>query len=281
MKKIVAGLVLSCCFAPLLSLRAQTPDYEIFALQFGHRNHKVAIPSTAVGSTSGDSVNVVFMFWLLKGANGKVILVDAGFHEDAVINPAMITYTRPDHVLEQINIRPGDVTDIILTHPHWDHIGGIDLYPDAKVWMQKKDYEYFVGAAWQENGNKMGFNTIDVPKIVDRNLKGRLMLVEGDNIEIMPGIRVCTGSRHTFESQFVVVGSGSRAIIIASDNAWYYHNLSTLMPIPITHDAKAYSRNLKRMKKMVKDPDLIIPGHDPLVFTKFPHVTNDVVQIKK
>lgn len=221
------------------------------------------------------------MYWLLKGDNGKNILVDAGFTDDADINPVYITYTRPDKMLEKINIKPGDITDIIITHPHLDHIGGIDLYPGAMVWMQKDDYDYFVGSAWQTGGNKNGFNKNDVQKIVQRNLDNRLSLVEGDNLEILPGIKVFTGSKHTYESQYVSVGSGADKIIIASDNAWFYHNLISLLPIPITLDSRAYVKNLKKMKTMVDIIDFIIPGNDPLVFSKFQTVAEDVVKIKR
>lgn len=257
----------------------QNYNYEIYALKFGERTNKTPVSDVAVGATGNDSLNVCFMYWLLNG-NGKIILVDAGFTDDMKINPKFITWNSPDKMLEKINIKPADITDVIITHPHWDHIGGIDLYPDAQVWMQKDDYDYFVGAAWQEGGNKNGFNEKDVLKIVQRNLNNKLTLVKGDDIEIIPGIKVFTGSKHTCESQYVLVSSGDDKVIIASDNAWFYYNLISLLPIPITHDAKAYAENLKRMKTMVKNMDLIIPGHDPLVFSKFTTVASDVVKIK-
>jgi len=221
------------------------------------------------------------MYWLLKGNNGKIILVDAGFSGDSEINPKFITYSRPDRMLEKINIKPEDITDIIITHPHWDHIGGIDLFPGAMVWMQKDDYDYFVGTAWQKDGNRNGFNEKDVLKIVQRNLEKKLTLVKGDDIEILPGIKVFIGSKHTYESQYVLVGTGSDKVIIASDNTWFYYNLTHLFPIPVTLDSKAYTKNLKRMKSMVTNVDRIIPGHDPLVFSKFPSVAVDVVKIKE
>lgn len=258
---------------------SQDNNYEIYALKFGERTNKIPVSDAAVGAISNDSLHVCFMYWLLKG-NGKIILVDAGFSDDMEINPKFISYNRPDKMLEKINIKPADVTDIILTHPHWDHIGGIDLYPGAHVWMQKNDYDYFVGEAWQADNNKNGFNEKDVLKIVQRNIDKKLTLIKGDDIEIMPGIRVFIGSKHTFESQYVVVGTGPDKVIIASDNAWFYYNLTSLLPIPVTLDSKAYSENLKRMKTMVKNIDLIIPGHDPLVFSKFPVVAPDVAKIK-
>ena len=259
----------------------QDNTYEIYALKFGERTNKIPVTDVAVGSPRTDSVQACFMFWLLKGNNGRTILIDPGFTDDADNNPAAITYVRPDMMLDKIKVKPEEITDIIITHPHWDHIGGMDLYPNATVWMQKDDYDYFVGAAWQKDGNNGGFNKKDVAKVVSRNLEGKLVLVKGDDLEIIPGIRVFIGSKHTFESQYVLAETEDRQVIIASDNSWFYYNLESGLPIPICMDQKAYAANLKRMRKMVKDVDFILPGHDPLVFTRFPKVADDVVRIKK
>jgi phosphoribosyl 1,2-cyclic phosphodiesterase len=56
---------------------------------------------------------------------------------------------RPDSALAKVALKPEDITDIILTHPRWDHIDGITLFPNAHIWMQKDDYGYFAGAALQ------------------------------------------------------------------------------------------------------------------------------------
>lgn len=275
--------LLSVLLSLFISLTAfcQTNSYEIYALKFATLNFKMPISFSAVGSTSTDSTGICYMVYLLKGNNGRTILVDAGFTETpAMYNMQAFTYIQPDSVLKLININPTDITDLIITHPHWDHIGGIDLFPKAMLWMQEKDYNYFVGAAWQKEGDNSGFNSKDVYKIIQKNINKQLTLVKGDSVEIIPGIRVFTGSRHTYESQYVLVGSGSDKVIIASDNSWYYYNLTSLLSIPITFDQKAYIENLKRMKSMVKNIDMIIPGHDPLVFSKFPKVAEGVVKIK-
>jgi glyoxylase-like metal-dependent hydrolase (beta-lactamase superfamily II) len=219
------------------------------------------------------------MIWLLKGNNGKMVLVDAGFIDTAQ-HPAD-NYIRPDLVLQKINVKPEDITDIIITHPHIDHIDGIDLFPKAMLWMQKDDFDYFVGTAWQKNAFAEGFNKKDVFKLIQKNVDGHLTLIKGDNIEILPGIKVFIGSRHTFESQYVLVNGTSGKTIIASDNIWFYYNLQHLLPIPkYTFDPKGYVNAMKRMKTLVSNTDLIIPGHDGLVFSKFPKVAEGVVKIE-
>lgn len=266
-----------CVFAIHFTSFSQANRYEVFAVKFA-TNGKVAISSVAVGATTKDSVEICYMIWLLKGSNGRTVLVDAGFTDTTRMG--RIKYSSPDMALARINVKPDEITDIVVTHPHWDHINGIDLFPNAMVWMQKDDYDYFVGEAWQKGGRTIGFKKSDVLKVIQRNLDKKLTLVKGNDLEIIPGIRVFIGARHTFESQHVLVTTSSDNVIIASDSSWFYYNIINLLPIPLTFDAKAYLENLKRMKALVKDVNLILPGHDPLVFSAFPRVVDDVVKIR-
>jgi glyoxylase-like metal-dependent hydrolase (beta-lactamase superfamily II) len=259
---------------------SQNNTYQIYALKFASLNFKMPLAAAAVGSTSKDSTGLCYIVYLLKGNNGRMILVDAGFTETpAMYNMHAFNYIRPDSMLRKINIDPNDITDLIITHPHWDHIGGVDLFPNAMVWIQENDFNYFVGTAWQKGVDNSGFNSNDVNKVIRKNLNKKLTLVKGDSVEIIPGIRVFIGSKHTFESQYVLIENNSNKVIIASDNTWLYYNLTSLLSIPITFDQKAYIKNLKRMKSMVKNIDLIIPGHDPLVFSKFTKMADDIVRI--
>jgi len=91
------------------------------------------------------------MTWLLKGNNGRIILVDAGFHrESKFFGNWLQDFVRPDSSLQKMALKPEEITDIIITHPHWDHIDGVDLFPNATIWMQKNDYSYFVTDVWQK-----------------------------------------------------------------------------------------------------------------------------------
>jgi glyoxylase-like metal-dependent hydrolase (beta-lactamase superfamily II) len=265
--------------------QAQSERYTVYAIKFASAAHPLPISGFADKGPTTDSVNMDFMVWLIKGA-GKNILVDAGFLKDIPEGKyfEIINYIRPDSALAKIALNPEDITDIILSHPHWDHIDGIGLFPKAHIWVQKDDYGYFVGAAWQKgnNGDNGGFSPRDVRMLVDLNLAGRVTLVDGDNKEIIPGIKVFTGSRHTFNSQYVLVETGSHNTILASDNIWIYYILDHMTPASKggTLDPAGYVKAMQRMTTMVSDKKYIIPGHDSQVFSRFPTIANGVVQIK-
>ncbi len=254
--------------------------YEVYAVPFSKLKQYLPAKDISINAVVPDSVKLVFMTWLLKGNNGKTILVDAGFQRKSKYFGEVITdFVRPDSSLASLNIKPGDITDIIISHPHFDHIGALELFPNAMVWMQKKDYSYFVTDLWQKGGNSMGFDSLDVTVVAGLNAAGRLQLVDGDDIEIIPGIKVYTGSKHTYESQFVVVNSATDKVLIASDNCWFYYNLDHMLSIPMTFDPVAYVNTLKRMKTLVK-PELIIPGHDAKIFERFTKMKDGIVKIR-
>ena len=262
---------------------AQTPGYKVYAIKFAGSSYPFTAADWAKGGPKTDSVKFNFMVWLIKG-NGKNILVDAGFLND--IEDAkefkVVNYTRPDSAMAKLGLKPGDITDIIFSHPHWDHIDGVSLFPNAHIWIQKEDFNYFVSTAWQKGQNNGGFNKRDVRTMVDLNMAGRVTLIDGDDKEIIPGIKVFTGSRHTFNSQYVLVNTGTNNIILASDNIWIYYSLDHMVPASDggTLDPAGYVKAMQRMKTMVKDVKYIIPGHDAKVFSKFPAVTDGVAEIK-
>jgi len=263
---------------------SQEVNYEVYALRYASVANPFPIAGLVLDGPDKEFVNAIFMVWLIKGNNGKNILVDAGFIGDIeeAKNYSLENYQRPDSILTKVGLRAEEITDIILTHPHWDHMDGIDLFPNAQVWIQKDDFNYFIGTAWQSNANHGGFNKRDVIKLVNANLSGKLTLVDGDNKEIIPGIKVYTGSRHTFNSQYVLVESGTDKIIIASDNIYTYYNLEHLKSAPknSTFDTEGYVNAMKRMKTLASDIKFIIPGHDGLLFSRFPLIADGVIKIK-
>jgi len=121
-----------------------------------------------------------------------------------------------------------------------------------------------------------------VHKLIDKNLAGKISLVVGDNQEIIPGIKVFTGSRHTFDSQYILIETGKNKIILASDNIWVYYSLEHMLPASAggTFDPAGHVNAMRRMKTLVTNPQYIIPGHDRKVFSKFRVIKEGVVKIE-
>ncbi len=113
-----------------------------------------------------------------------------------------------------------------------------------------------------------------------RNLAGKMRLVDGDDQEILPGIRAYTGARHTYASQYIRV-VGQPTYVLASDNCYLYENLkshrasATFLP----SDAPANLDAQQRMIELAGSADRVVPGHDPEQFNHFAS-TGRVAHIK-
>lgn len=265
------------------SVRPQTTSrttYEVYALSYAVYP-SFPISGLVAGAEKDRKIDLQMMIWLLKGSNGRNVLVDAGcYHEGVLKGKPMTNFIKPSDTLAKIGLAASDITDVIITHMHWDHADGMDLFSKAKIWIQQDEYTYYTGAAWQAGGKHGGIEPEDVLTIVKLNTQNQVNLVDGDDREIIDGIRVYTGGRHTFASQYVGVRTASGTVVIASDNMYLYENLEKRAPIAQTFDADSNLKAQDRMRQLASRLDLIVPGHDPEVFVKFPKPGNGVARIQ-
>jgi len=262
-------LTLICAALPCAdSAASATPEYSIQAIRYASDQTDVA---NLVMGASHEQIKIAMVFWLVRGG-GRNILFDSGFHRDTFLKHFHTSdYIRPDEAVKLAGLQPEDITDIVISHAHWDHLGGIDLFPKATVWIQRDEFRYYTGEAWQPGGDHGGIDPADVQELVRLNTAGRLRLVNGDDVELFPGVRAYTGGRHTYASQYIRV-AGTPSFVLASDNVYLYRNLSEHKASATFSDADqaANIRNQSRMIQLAGSPDRVVPGHDALQFSKFP-----------
>jgi glyoxylase-like metal-dependent hydrolase (beta-lactamase superfamily II) len=264
--KTLSALLLALLGAPPVA----PPDYSIQAIRYGSAlNEPVA--ALVMGAPKDEKIDIAMVIWLIR-SGGRNILFDSGFHREVWFKAfPTVEYLSPDEAVRLAGVKPEEVTDIIISHAHWDHLGGIDLFPKATVWIQKQEFAYYTGDAWQPGGRHGGIDPDDVKALVQLNTEGRLRLVDGDDVEILPGIRAYTGGRHTYASQYIRVG-GTTPFVLASDNCYLYRNLvehkasATFSDI----DRPANIKNQDRMIQLAGSVDRVVPGHDAQQFERFP-----------
>ena len=276
-KRLLIAIFTLALALPLLA--QDKPKYEIYALRYA------TIPDFPVsgliaGADKDRKLDIAMLVWLVRG-NGKNILVDSGFYRPQFFKSWTVRdFVKPAETVLKLGLKPEDITDVIITHMHWDHADGMDLFPNAKIWVQKDELEYYAGEAWQSRRTHGGIDPDDVLAAVKLNTQGKVGLVNGDAQEIMPGITCYTGGKHTYASQYVGVNTPAGTVILASDNMYLYENLDKHLPIAQTLDADSNLRAQDRMKQLAAKPELIIPGHDPVELTRFPKIAEGVVKIE-
>ena len=264
----------------LTTAQGADPSYELYAARFG------VIPAFQVsglvaGADTSRRLDIPVMVWLIKGSNGRNVLVDSGFFRANLVERWKVqNFRKPSDAVLAAGVRAEDVTDIIISHAHWDHAGGIELFPKATIWIQREEYEYYTGEAWHARNTHGGIDADDMLALVRANTQGRVKFVEGDDQEIIPGIRCYIGGRHTRASQYVSVRTAGERAVFTSDNVYLCENLDKHVPIAQTLDAASNLKAQDRIRGLASRPELIVPGHDPAVFERFKSVAEGVVQIR-
>jgi glyoxylase-like metal-dependent hydrolase (beta-lactamase superfamily II) len=255
------------------------PQYEVYAIRYATLPD-FQVADLVAGADPARKLDLAMMIWLVRG-NGRNILVDSGFYHDHFFKEWQVKdFTKPSEAIARVGLKPEDITDVVISHMHWDHADGMDLFPKARIWIQKDELQYYAGEAWQSKDTHGGIDEEDVLTLVKLNTQGRVGMVNGDAQEIAPGVICYTGGKHTYQSQYVGVQTTAGTVVLASDNMYLYENLEKHLPIAATLDAESNLRAQDRMKQMAARPGLIVPGHDPAVFAKFPNPEPGVAKIQ-
>ena len=274
-------LAAAVCISSVLP--AQTggaATYEAFAIRFGTLPH-FRVSGLVGGADAARRLDIPVMVWLLKGSDGKRVLIDSGFYRQKFLEQwKPQDFRSPADAVAAAGVKPDEITDIIISHVHWDHVDGADLFPKATIWIQREEYTYYTGEAWHARNTHGGIDADDMLALLKINAEGRLRFVNGDDQEILPGIRCYTGGKHTWQSQYVGVRTAGGTAVFTSDNVYLYENLEKRVPIAQTLDAASNLKAQDRIKTLASRPSLIVPGHDPAVFERFEHVAYGVVRIK-
>jgi glyoxylase-like metal-dependent hydrolase (beta-lactamase superfamily II) len=258
--------------------RPAAPVYEVYAIRYA------TIPGFAAsgliaGADPSRHIDIAMMVWLARGPNGRNVLVDAGFHRESFLNRwKPRDFVTPAAAVERAGVKPDDVTDVIISHIHWDHLDGIDLFPRARVWVQREEFDYYLDSTGRAKNRTI--DATDAKILAGIAREGRLNLVDGDAKEIIPGITVYTGGKHTYQSQYAGVHTAEGTVVLASDNMYLYENRALHRPIAQTLDSLSNLRAQDRMATIASDPRLIVPGHDPEVFVRFPTPGNGIARIR-
>jgi len=133
----ISPLVLAA--ALLAPLAAQPkPQYEVYAIQYATLSD-FPVSSLIAGADRARKMDIAMMVWLVRG-NGHTILVDSGFYREQFMKQWHPTnYVKPSEAIARLGLKPEDITDVVITHMHWDHADGLDLFPKARIWLQKDE----------------------------------------------------------------------------------------------------------------------------------------------
>ncbi len=177
----------------------------------------------------------------------------------------------PVDTLGKLGVDPASVGHLVLSHLHYDHTGHVGDFPGARIVLQQRELQFWTGPHADRGETPHLCEPGDLTGIVERNLEGRVDLVDGD-VDIVPGVTAHLVGGHTAGLQILRVNTGRGHAVLAADASHFYANLEDDRPYSIVHHLPAMFDAFDRIKALADADELIVPGHDPLVLERFPAV---------
>lgn len=248
--------------------------------QLGIGAKRLPLSQCLLRGGTADLVDFGYSFWLVDHPDG-LILVDCGFREQAARRKSINYERTPVAALAALGIAPDDISAIVLTHLHFDHAGTVPDFPQAVVYLQRSELDYFTGPLMRFPLCASGLDADDLCAVQATDRDGRLRLLDGDT-EIRPGMRSYHVGGHTPGSQLVSISDGDRRVVLTGDVAHLYENLAAGVPFPVLHDVPASCIAFEVLAGMQDARTVIIPGHDGRVqrsFDPVPGTSGAIVQL--
>jgi len=242
-------------------------EYEVYAVRYAHHDRRSA--ENFLGGDPHDApMPLDYFVWAITGS-GKTYIVDTGFGAEQARQRRRELLRSPVEGLAAIGIDPAKVEDVIITHMHYDHAGGLDLFPNATFHLQDREMAFCTGRSMSHGAFSHSMAVGDVLGMVRRVFAGRVRFHDGAE-ELAPGLSVHFIGGHTMGLQCVRVVTRRGAVVLASDAAHLYAHLDQHRAYPVVYNVAEMLEGHETLRRLAASPRHIVPGHDPLVAKIFP-----------
>jgi len=229
-----------------------------------------AMTSPLGGFLEGEHGRITYpvLVFVIEHPNG-LIVVDSGLHPDLADDPSRLgplagsfQVHLPDdgsaavgHALELAGFDPGAVDDLVLTHLHFDHAGGVAQLPNARLvvqrreWVSRNDERSVAAGAYRPDDFDLGHDRLEVDGDHDLFGDGTVTLLLTDG--------------HTAGHQSVRVRAASGEFVLCGDCCYLRRTLLDEHLPPFGVDRTRQLAAIRRMKDLQRHGATLVFGHDP------------------
>ena len=243
-------------------------NYDIYAIKYAEHARK-ASENFIDGDPHDDSpMPLDYYVWAIVGGE-RPIVVDTGFGEDAAARRGRTITHSVEEGLEAAGISRADVSDVIITHMHYDHAGNGELFDNARYHLQDDEMQYASGRCMCHSEINKAYEADDVARMVHRVFAGRVQFHDGTD-EIAPGVTVHRIGGHTKGLQAVRVRTARGWVVLASDASHLYAHMEQGRAFPILYNLAELLDGYATLRQLASSSNHIVPGHDPRVAERYP-----------
>lgn len=261
---------------------AANETYEVLALRYAERTAPSRRQIFLEPVDDHDSpIPLAYYIWVVRNAE-RTIVVDTGFNRETGEQRGCASMRLPREALAMVGIDAAEVEDVVITHMHNDHAGTLYDFPRARFHVQEREAQVTTGPWMLDDDQRHFYSPQDIAEFVHRLFEKRVVFYAGDG-EIAPGLTLHALPGHTMGMQALQVPTKRGKLLLASDATHYYEHWMRRVTFPLCWSRTATKQSYEAIERLADSEDHVIPGHDPLVCSLYPAVSeelgNEVVRL--
>lgn len=205
-----------------------------------------------------------YFMWAILG-DDRTVVVDTGFTPETAAERGNRHHIgTPPELLRKLRCEPDEVTDLVITHLHYDHTGYADAFPNARIWLQRTEWDFWLSPLARRGAFAHLVEQTDLDRIRGALESGRVTLLNGD-ADIGDGITLHHVGGHTPGMQVMRVATSTKPVVLAADASHFYANVEGDHPYGIVYDLGDMYAAFDKLAELAGDEGIVVPGHDPRV----------------
>ena len=241
-------------------------SHEVYAIKYGERTGTRG--QIFLGGDPHDApLDMDYFIWAVRDGR-RTFVVDVGYGRSEGEGRGRTFLRGPDEALALVGIDTAEVTDVVITHMHYDHAGNLGAFPNARFHLQDAEMAFVTGRSMTHRALRHSFRLRDVVEMVELVHDDRVVFHDGDE-PFAPGVDLHHVPGHTPGQMSVGIDTPRGRVVLASDAAHYYESFERSRVFLAHESVTDMLEGYRRLRTVADSGDHIVPGHDPLVLDRY------------
>ena len=189
-------------------------EYEVTAVRYGTRmaRRSEVFLHFELYREPDRELAMDYFVWVARNAD-RTVLIDCGFNEGSGARRDRTMLCPPVEALRQVGVGAAEVSQLVVTHAHYDHIGNLLSFPAARVVVADREFAFWTSPLSRKPLFMTSAEEADIDALRQLSEAGRVAFVSG-RASVAPGIEVVEIGGHTPGQLAVIVGTARGATVL-------------------------------------------------------------------